>query len=274
MFLSQINVYPIKSLQGISLTQAEFDSRGLKFDRRWMLVDKNFRFLTQREYPKMAAIKTDILDDGLRVSFSGDELLISFFPRQLRKASVKIWQDKVEALVYEEQINRWFSDVIGVDCFLVRIFGSRKVDQKYAVSDSDEVAFADGYPFLLTNQASLRLLNKYASTPVDMSRFRANLVVEASVAFVEDRWKKIKIGDNIFRVVKPCSRCVITTIDQINGEKLNDEPLKTLSKIRRFRQEGENKILFGQNLISEQKSGSLKVGCQVEVLAEQALTKG
>lgn len=138
----------------------------------------------------------------------------------------------------------------GVRCYLVRIFGKRFVEPGYVVREQSRVAFADGHPFLLTNEASLRKLNESLDKPVDMSRFRPNLVISSSEPFIEDSWKKVKIGENLFCVVKPCSRCVVTTIDQKSGQKLDDEPLRTLSKVRMFSFKGKNKILFGQDLIT------------------------
>ncbi len=269
MFLSQINIYPIKSMQGISLKEAQFESLGLRFDRRWMLVDSNLRFMTQREYPQLAAFQISILDKELGVFAFGEYLSIPLEPSDEHRLSVNIWESHVEALVYENHINEWFSNLLGIECKLVKIAGRRQVDSNYAVSSEDVVSFADGYPFLLTNQASLKSLNNYLSVPIEMSRFRPNLVISGAFPFAEDDWKKIKIGEYVFHVVKPCSRCIVTTIDQRTGRKMGEEPLKTLNKIRSFVIGGKRKVLFGQNLIADQRSGSLKVGDLVEVIEEK-----
>ncbi|MFN3330466.1 MAG: MOSC domain-containing protein, partial [Pyrinomonadaceae bacterium] len=197
MFLSQINIYPIKSLRGISLEESEFDCRGLKFDRRWMLVDERNGFLTQRRYPKMATIGVIIEHDSL-IAFTKDETLrIPFEPESKKVISVKVWESEVSAQVYGDTINDWFSSILRVKCKLVKMLDEsvRKVNPKYAVSPHDEVSFADGYPFLLTNEASLADLNSRLEEPIPMNRFRPNLVVSGFEPFAEDSWKKIKIGE-------------------------------------------------------------------------------
>lgn len=269
MFLSQINIYPIKSLRGISLKEAEFDRKGLKLDRRWMLVDERNCFLTQRQYPKMATIGTKV-EDGFLVVFNEDGgLKIPFEPESKRMQLVKVWASEVLAEVYEDSINDWFSFVLGIRCKLVKMPDGavRKVDPEYAISLNDEVSFADGYPFLLTNEASLADLNSRLDEPIPMNRFRPNLVVSGFEPFAEDVWRRIKIGENIFHIVKPSSRCIITTIDQETGERKNEEPLKTLAKFRSLY--GDGRVFFGQNLVADclkGKEGFLRVGDRVEVL--------
>ncbi len=139
----------------------------------------------------------------------------------------------------------------------------RKVNPLYAVRRfQDTVSFADGYPFLLIGESSLADLNSRLETPLPMNRFRPNLVVRGGEAFAEDRWKKIRVGERTFHVVRPCARCVITTVDQARGEKAGNEPLKTLATYRNK----NGKVLFGQNLIAEGAGGMVKVGDQIEIL--------
>ena len=272
MILSEINIYPIKSLGGISLKSSIVENRGLQFDRRWLLVDEKNQFLTQREFPKMATIGLEILKDCLRVSAEGKMLEVSFEPKTNKSASVKIWSSRCRARIYESEINQWFSDVLQTNCKLVLMpeESKRKVNYFYAVHRDDVVSFADGYPFLLIGENSLNDLNERLETSVPMNRFRPNLVVSGSEAFAEDEWKKIKIGDATFHVVKPCARCVITTIDQAQGEKTGVEPLKTLAKYRIPKRSVKKKILFGQNLIAENAGAVLNAGDKVEVLEIQA----
>lgn len=268
MFLSEINVYPIKSLGGISLKSSMVENRGLQYDRRWMLVNEKNKFLTQREFPKMAMVDVEILKDGLSVAADNKTLEVSFLPNSDETASVKIWSSRCRARVYEKEINDWFSSVLQTDCKLVLmpVESIRKVNYFYAVHKDDAVSFADGYPVLLAGESSLVNLNSRLETPVPMNRFRPNLVVQGSEAFAEDGWKQIKIGDAIFHVVKPCGRCVITTIDQETGEKQGTEPLKTLAAFRIPKRSVKKKILFGQNLIAENVGAVLNVGDAVEVL--------
>lgn len=268
MRLSEINIYPIKSLSGISLQSATVEERGLQFDRRWLLVDETNKFLTQREFPKMATVGVEILSDGLRVRQNGDEKKIAFKPETNETASVRIWSSRCRARVYDDATNEWFSDVLGTNCRLVLMPEEtrRRVNYFYAVHKDDVVSFADGYPFLIVGENSLADLNSRLDTPVPMNRFRPNFVVSDSEPFAEDDWKQIRIGATVFHVVKPCARCVITTIDQTRGEKQGSEPLKTLASFRTPKRSVKNKILFGQNLIAETVGEVLKVGDEIEVL--------
>lgn len=268
MFLSEINIYPIKSLGGISLKSSVIENRGLQFDRRWILVDGKNKFLTQRELPKMATIGVEILKNGLGVSLENENLEIPFETNNEETAVVKIWSSRCRAKVYEKAINNWFSDVLQTHCKLALMPAEtkRKVNYFYAVHKEDVVSFADGYPVLIIGEESLADLNSRLEMPVPMNRFRPNLVVSGAEAFAEDGWKQIKIGDAIFHVVKPCGRCVITTIDQTRGEKQGTEPLKTLASYRIPKRSIKKKILFGQNLIAENVGEVLNVGDKIEVI--------
>ena len=268
MFISKINIYPIKSLGGITLENSIVENRGLQFDRRWMLIDEQNKFLTQREFPKMATVNVEISKDNLNVSCENRTLEIPFEPNTNETASVKIWSSRCRARIYENRINEWFSEVLQTNCRLVLMpeETKRKVNYFYAVHKTDVVSFADAYPVLLIGENSLADLNSRLDAPVPMNRFRPNLVVSGADAFAEDGWKQIRIGNVIFHIVKPCARCVITTIDQTKGEKRGTEPLKTLSSFRIPKRSVKKKILFGQNLIAENVGEILKIGDKVEVI--------
>jgi len=268
MLLSEINVYPIKSLRGISLNEAKIERRGLEFDRRWMLVDKNNKFMTQREFPKMATLVPEIKSDALSVSGEGGRISIPFETRSKETTRVRIWRNVCRAQVYEDSINEFFSDALQTNCRLVFMPDRtiRKVNHRYKVAAEDNVSFADGYPFMLLGENSVARLNEKLKEPLPMNRFRPNFVVAASDAFAEDGWKKIRIGGTLFHVVKPCARCVITTVDQKNGIKTGVEPLKTISEFRLAKIGKKKKAIFGQNLIPEKEGGILRVGDKVEVL--------
>jgi uncharacterized protein len=268
MYLSEINIYPIKSLAGISLQASKIERRGLEFDRRWLLVDENNKFLTQREFPKMATVKTEILPDGLQVSSNGNSLKISFEPNSSGTETVKIWSSRCKAKIYDNLTNEWFSDILQTNCKLVLmpVETQRKVNYFYAVNKDDHVSFADAYPFLLIGENSLADLNSRLGEVLPMNRFRPNFVVAEADGFAEDAWKKIKIGETVFHVVKPCARCVMTTIEQTTGEKDGKEPLKTLASFRIPKRSLKKKILFGQNLIAENAGDVLRVGDKIEVL--------
>jgi uncharacterized protein YcbX len=268
MFLSEINIYPIKSLGGISLKSSTVEGRGLRFDRRWLLVDEKNNFLTQRNFPKMATVNVEVLENGLRVSENGSKTDVSFKPNTDETASVKIWSSRCRAKVYEKETNDWFSNVLQTECRLVQMpeEARRKVSYFYAVHKDDAVSFADAYPFLLIGESSLEDLNSRLEKPIPMNRFRPNFVVSGADAFAEDKWTQIKIGNVIFHIVKPCARCVVTTIDQASGEKQSVEPLKTLASYRIPKRSIKKKILFGQYLIAENAGDIVKIGDKVEII--------
>ncbi len=268
MFISEINVFPVKSLRGTGRETALVERRGLANDRRWMIVDVENRFLSQREFPKMARITTDLTDAGLILGFEGKRIRAPFAAADSKRETVAVWNDRCPAEVAGVEINEWLSDILEARCRLVRMPDDsvRPVDAAYAIRADDRVSFADGFPFLLIGESSLGDLNSRLETPVPMDRFRPNLVVSGAEAFAEDDWKRIRIGETVFHVVKPCSRCVITTIDQAEGVKTGVEPLRTLAEFRTFERNGAKKILFGQNLIAENVGGSLRVGDRVEVV--------
>lgn len=268
--LSEINIYPIKSLGGISLEEALIEERGLQFDRRWMLVTENGEFLTQREFPKMATLNVTIEDAGLLVkSEAGQSISIPLLPDSKQKLGVSVWGSKCKALFYSQVIDDFFSDILQTNCRLAYMpdDSRRKVSPNYAVRKfQDIVSFADGYPILLIGEGSLDDLNSKLEIPVPMNRFRSNIVIKNSAAFVEDSWKKISVGEAVFHLVKPCARCVMTTIDQQTGLSNNSEPLKTLAKYRLVKRLGKQKINFGMNLIADRAGERIRIGDRVSVL--------
>ncbi len=264
MHLAEINIYPIKSLKGISLKEAKVEPRGLQYDRRWMITDRNAKFLTQREFPKMATIRISIGDEGLELSApDSDGLAVSFEPKNGREQTVTIWKDSPRALVYEDEVNDWFSRVLETPCQLVYMPDEfeREVDPDFAVAD-DIVSFADAYPFLVIGEGSLNDLNSKLEEPLPMNRFRPNLVVSGSEAFAEHEWRKFSVGENIFYGVKPSKRCVITTVDQDEGIFTGKEPLRTLATYR----DVPGGVIFGENLLSANPGGIIRVGDDVSVI--------
>lgn len=259
--LTGIYIYPIKSVAGFSWETAEVTKQGFQYDRRWMLVDETGKFITQRQVPQMALIRTEIKGNYLIVNAPDQDTLS--IPIQLDisdRISVQVWRDICKAIPLEKEVSQWFTQFLGIPCQLVYMPENslRPVDSRYA-TNNEQVSFADGFPFLLISEASLQDLNSRLEQSIPMNRFRPNLVVSGCEAFAEDSWRFIRIGSIPFRVVKPCERCVVTTVDQSTGIR-GKEPLFTLTKYRN--QEG--KILFGQNLIQGQ-IGVLKVGDLVEI---------
>ncbi len=255
--LSEIWIYPVKSLGGIGLQTSVVEIRGLKHDRRWMLVDEAGRFVSQREIAEMALLRTAIVGAHLQVfhkNKTSDVLRIplEFSVTDLEQQPVVIWEDTCTAAVLPKNINDWFSDVLSQQLRLVQMPEStqRWADERYAPK-GQHVSFADGFPFLIAGQASLDDLNARLQEPLPMNRFRPNLVFTGGQAFEEDSWSDFQIGTTTFRGVKPCARCIIPTTDQETAVRAA-EPLKTLATYRNF----ERKICFGQNLVWMGEAGA------------------
>lgn len=289
MHISEINIYPIKSLKGIGLQNSVVEKRGLRFDRRWMLTDPDGMFFTQREVPRMATVTVEVLGGSLTVFAENyGSIDIPFEPDRAERESVTVWDSTFIGETYVGSMNEWFGEVLSKKCKLVRMpdNGTRHVSEKFDLGE-DTVSFADGYPLLLIGEGSLaevneRLHDQYhgeeygEKLPLPMNRFRPNLVVEGSAPFEEDGWSKIRVGEAIFRVPKPCARCVITTIDHVAGKFDGKEPLKTLASFRMAKQAFPNSyealgqsataVLFGENLIPDNPGASIKLGDEIEVL--------
>ncbi len=259
--LSAINLYPVKSLAGISLTHWPVTKTGLLYDRKWMLIDEDAQFLSQRKLPKMALIKTALTDTHLILSASDMEnLSLTLTPTGGDIINSTIWHDQCDARSVSREADQWLSRFLKLDCRLVYQPDEmvRQVDPNYA-NQTDTVAFADGFPFLIISENSLALLNQAMQLNLPMTRFRPNLVISGCPGYAEDSWREISIGAIDFRLTKPCSRCSVPTIDPETAQT-GKEPLATLSRIRKW----ENKIYFGQNALHNQ-SGILSVGDTVHV---------
>jgi len=263
MKISALAVYPIKSCGGVWLSSSRITARGLWLDRHWVIVDEQGTFLSQRTEPTLAQVTVAIEHDHLRVTApsAGQPVRLALEQALQHSRQVTIWDDTCEGAVEHAEVNEWFQELLGRRCELVRCSDTthRQVDPRYARS-GDEVGFADGFPFLLTCEASLAELNHRLPSPIPMDRFRPNIVVSGSTPFEEDSWRSISLGDVVFRVAKPCSRCVVVNVDQRTGER-GTEPLNTLATFRRR----DNKILFGQNLVHGGR-GVLRVGDHAVVI--------
>ncbi|HNV27879.1 MAG TPA: MOSC domain-containing protein [Cyclobacteriaceae bacterium] len=247
--LSEIWIYPIKSLAGIRLQRSNVKQKGLVYDRRWMLVDEDGRFLTQREHPEMSQFQLTMDTEELTIlnRVSSQLIVLDLKDEKVGESlSTIVWDDEVEAIEVGHIYSQWFSDQLQIKCKLVFFPETHKrdIDPDYATMN-EQVSLADGYPFLIIGQASLDDLNKRLKEPIPMNRFRPNFVFTGGEPFEEDRWKNFIIGSNRFIAVKPCSRCVLTTVDQRTGVK-GTEPLATLATYRKY----GSKINFGQNLLA------------------------
>jgi uncharacterized protein YcbX len=260
LVLSEIWIYPIKSLGGIRLKHSSVLEKGLPYDRRWMLVDENGVFMTQRNNPTMALLKMSIANGALKIDHSRQSAghSISLQPAQLEpEERVQIWDDFVMAAEVSKESSAWFSEILGQKCKLVYFpeKNTRAVDPRYKIN-GEHVSLADAYPFLIIGQQSLNFLNSKLDQPIPMNRFRPNFVFTGGEPNEEDSWRNFTIGKNRFVGVKPCARCAVPTINQDTAEK-GIEPTRTLATYRKQ----ENKIMFGQNVLAtdhnEIKEGDL-----------------
>ena len=258
--VSQLYIYPVKSLGGIPLSTANITDRGLEHDRRWLLIDDNNIQLTQREYPNMALLQPKITPDGLLITHTptNTPFLIPYKPTTTAFVNVQCWDDIVRAQLVDPHADTWFSDILNTNCRLVYMPDEthRQTDLQYT-QKGHFTSFADGYPFLLIGEASLDELNSRLDQPLPMNRFRPNIVFTGGQPFEEDQLHDFTIAGVRFNGVKLCARCVMTTINQLTAEK-GKEPLRTLAK---YRAQG-HKILFGQNLIHH-GPGRLTLGDQL-----------
>lgn len=272
MQLSGLFIYPVKGLRGISVDHGTVDALGLVGDRRFLVVDETGRFLTQRTLPRMARVATALDASHLTLSTGGaNSVRIARQPdpsAPLR--TVSIW--KSDGLLAEdcgEPAAAFLSDFLATRCRLVRIGPAfHRPVLKSAARPGEIFHFGDGAPLLIASEASLADLNdRIVATgeeAVPMDRFRPNLVVAGCTAFAEDAWPRFRLGGVIFRALGPSARCLVTTTDQLTGER-SREPLPALAAYRRDPTDS-TKVNFGQNLINETKSGAIRVGDPVEVL--------
>ena len=265
--ISELFIYPIKSLPGIAVQSARVTEKGLEHDRRWMLVDENNNFLSQREHAIMTQLQVNIESDGLKIinKKNQDSLYVPFKADNGKDmVDVTVWDDTCQAEYVNQEADQWFSAALEMKCRLVYMpdKSRRAVDQRYASEDA-VTSFADAYPFLLIGQASLDDLNSRINETLPMDRFRPNIVFTGGEPYEEDLIADFTAGNINFSGVKLCARCVMTVINQDTGIK-GKEPLKTLATYRLK----NKKILFGQNLI-HQGEGIISVGDELQVKSRQ-----
>lgn len=257
--IQDLFIYPVKSLAGISMPSLEALPKGFKHDRRWMLIGPDDAMLTQRAHPRMALIQPAISDGNLVLTHRQQQLEPVSVPLSLGGSTLhtQVFDDPVEVQTLQSPANEWLSDALGTPARLVvqPEPSPRQADLRFA-QEGEHVSLADGFPYLLISQESLDFLNTKLAQPVPMNRFRPNIVVRGCQRpHEEDSWQAFRADDIRFRVVKPCARCTITTVDQQQGVLSGAEPLKTLSTYRK----AGNKTLFGMNLLVDQ-AGTLQVG--------------
>jgi len=260
MRLTGLWVYPVKSSAGQAIDRSRITSRGLAGDRQWMVTDSSGRFLTGREYPQLVRMQAVNTIEGLTLDAPGMPQL------QIRRAVFNtlrftgVWSSRFEAYCGDKAADAWMSKLLGIKAELLHIGNESR--RTLRTDPSVRFGFADGYPVLLLNRSSLDDLNGRLASPVTERNFRPNLVIEGADAFAEDGWKRIQIGEVQFELMKPCERCVFTTVDPDTAVMHPaQEPLRTLGSYRRT----PAGVLFGQNLVAR-TPGILQLGDAVTIL--------
>ncbi len=258
--LSAIYIYPVKSLPAVPVETARAGDLGLQGDRRWMLCDDNGRFISLREEKKMTRFRIAPASDAWQIGWENDSVII---PRELQSGDarrVTIWEDEVNVLAGKPEWDAWFSDKLGRTCQLVYRHdgGSRLVKERWRTG-TEEVSFADGYPYLLVGESSLKALESETGQTLDILRFRPNLVVSGDAPYAEFTYRQLQVGEAVLNGLKPCERCVVTTIDPATGQQ-GKEPLRTLARSR-----VEGKVVFGQHA-SLYRPGTINTGDKVIIL--------
>jgi uncharacterized protein YcbX len=264
MRLAGLCFYPVKGMRGIDVEAADVEPCGLAWDRRWMVVAANGRFLTQRQLPAMARLDATLSGGALMLAMDRERIMLPLHPpAEARSIRVTVWRSTLDAVLVGDAADRWLTRHLGQPCRLVFLAdaASRPIEPAFARL-GEHVSFADGFPILLTSTGSLAVLNAALERRIGMDRFRPNLVVDGAAAWAEDGWRLLRIGGLRFRAAKPCTRCAVPGIDQRSGEvPCPGEPLRTLGRLNR-QQDG---IVFGCNLVPLQP-GRLHLGDPVEIL--------
>ena len=248
-------VYPIKSLGGIAVSTAEVETRGLQFDRRWMLVDDDGVFLTQRQHAQMALFRVQLDALGLRVTARDGGDLVVPLEAKGERIPIQVWKSELDAQIVCDEANAWFSERLQISCRLVKYVDDahRPFWPEYS-RPGDDLSFADGFPITVVSEESLDDLNSRLEVPLPMNRFRPNIVLKGASAFAEDDWKYLDINTSRLRSGRKCGRCLVTTTDQETGIR-GVEPLQTLATYRKE----DGVVNFSQNYIPEQL-GRISVG--------------
>jgi uncharacterized protein len=246
--IASLHIYPVKSCRGIDVDQALITPTGLEWDRRWMIVHPDGRFITQREYPKLATVTVAVGNGRLTLSTDGHAPLVVDADHGGPALQVKIWDDSCTGIDAGDGPAAWLTRVLGDPFRLVRIDdrAPRLANPKYVGKQPQPVTFTDGYPVLMISNESLAELNKRLPEPIPMARFRPNIVIEGVAPHAEDQMALFRLGPVVLRGVKHCTRCSVTTTDQLSGARdPHQQPLRALGK---YRHDYELKgVTFGQN---------------------------
>ena len=259
MELTQMYVHPLKSARGIAYDRAFASTQGLLHDREWLVSTPDGQFLTARDYPQMLQIQIDLIPGGMLLSATGRTPILAMTQVFKQQVNTSVWSANFTAWHGDSAVDAWLSDYMGIPCQLLWL-GMKSTRQ--LAESATPMSFADGYPYLLVNQASLDALNQELAKPVSVRHFRPNLLISGALPYEEDDWKVVQIGEIVFDVAKPCTRCQMITTDPITAElDVNNEPMRTLAKTRLL----EEGICFGINLIARNE-GTLERGASMRVI--------
>jgi uncharacterized protein YcbX len=260
LIVKELWIYPVKSMGGISMSEAKALRAGFEYDRRWMLLDHENKFITQRQVPELALFKTSISDGQLTLTYNNHSYHIRVDEHTSENINTNVWEDDASTMRVSPLVDEWLGDALKMKVRLVKICNEQSRIHHNKNHDIHlPVSLADGYPYLVAGTASLDLLNNKLDAPIQMSRFRPNIVVVTTEAHEEDIWKECKTGTAEFLNMKPCGRCTMITIDQ-NTAQINNEPLKILNQYRK----SLNSVLFGTNMMCT-KEGLVTVGDEMMI---------
>ena len=271
MQVEGLNIHPLKSGRAIPVESAAIRLDGLAGDRRYMIVEPDGRFITQRELQALARVEASTVGESLLLEMEGSQLLASFEPDD--RLDVTVWDSPVNAAVADEAVNDVLSDWLARPVKLVHMdaLAHRAEGEEWAGNPAP-VGFADGFPVLVTTTGSLADLNRTlvakGQEPVGMDRFRTNILVSCDDPWAEDLWESIEINGVVFDFVKPCARCIMTTQDQMTGSRDVPSPMKAMGRIR---MSGDRRVpgpLFGWN-VTPRGEGTLSVGDVARVVEER-----
>ena len=261
MYVKSIIIYPIKGCKGIEVDSCVALERGFENDRRYMLVDRNNKFVSQRSHPQLALITIKIVNEHIEVVYNQSSFSFDMSAQMDQVIDIALFDNTVQGTIVSEEVNDQFTSMLGDQMRLVKMTTEDMRHKKLIKGpDQTEVSFADGYPYLIAGTESLNQLNSKLDAPVMMDRFRPNIIIETDVPHIEDSWESVKIGSVDMMVIKPCARCPVVTIDQQTSEK-SKHTLKVLSSYRKK----DNMVYFGANVI-QLKAGTIQKGDKVVVL--------
>jgi uncharacterized protein YcbX len=281
--VSSLHIYPVKSCAAVDVQQVVVSPRGFIIgnilDRSWMVVDSHGKLVSQREQPTLARVKIDLVNGAngkaSAIHLSADSMLeLTLDASQVRdeRRNLIIHGKPAVGHAASDVADKWFSDYLGQPVFLVHQTEEdvRLCNPDFSVDPQhDAVSFADGFPYLITTLGTLKKLNGFLQSPVPMTRFRSNIVIDGALPEEEYTWYEVMIGDIGFRFVKPCTRCVMTTIDQTLGLKVDKEPLASLAKhyflSEKFGEARVQGAVFGENAIAL-NGGSISIGDEIKPL--------